>query len=137
MKKLSLILFTIAMAFSLSAQPGKEKREEAKEKANEKKEKAHEKRDQAKEKKDEKGRGDKGKKDKAKEIARMERKISHLKQVAADLESKGNTEAAANMRKTIERAEAKLAEKKKTLGITDAEVKEADSAPETPAGESK
>lgn len=118
------------MAFSLSAQDrgdkGKEKREQAREK-----------RDEAKNKKDEKGRGDKGKKDKAKQIAHLERKINHLRQVAADLDAKGNAEAAANVRKTIERAEAKLAEKKKALGITDADVKEAESAPEEPAGESK
>lgn len=134
MKTVSLILFALVLAFSLSAQDrgdkGKEKREQAQEKANEKKEKGQEKRD-------EKSHGDKGKKDKAKEIARLQRKITHLKQVAADLESKGNTEAAASVRKTIERAEAKLAEKKKTLGITDADVREAESTPETPAGESK
>jgi ABC-type Zn2+ transport system substrate-binding protein/surface adhesin len=137
MQKISLILFAFVLAFSLSAQDRGDKGKEKREQANEKKEKAHEKRDQARDKKDEKGHGDKGKKGKAKEIARLERKINHLKQVAADLESKGNAEAAANVRKTIERAETKLAEKKKTLGITDADVKEAESAPEAPAGESK
>lgn len=134
MKRISIGLLVLAFAMAaVSADPPKdkqEKREQAREKANEKK-------NEAKDKKDEKKQG---KKKKARAIARIEKRIAHLKQVAADLESKGNTEAAANVRKAIERAEAKLAEKKKKLGITDADVKEAESTPETPetpSGESK
>lgn len=138
MKRFGLLLLTFFLAMGLAAKPddddrGREKRDQAKEKRDQAKDKARDKRDEQGKDKEKRG-----KKDKAREIARIEGRIAHLKTVAADLEAKGNTEAAANVRKTIERAEAKLAEKKKKLGITDKDVKEAESeTPAEPAGETK
>ncbi len=113
----------------LSADDKDKKREQGKEHE----ERGREKREEARDKKDEKGKDKKDKKSQARQIAHLQKRIAHLKQVAADLDAKGNSEAAANVRKTIERAEAKLAEKQKALGINDADVKAADA----PEGETK